>query len=119
MPALRSAVAGVIMAAGLSGRFGRNKLLEPFRGRPLLRWTIEAALRSRLLCITVILGHEQDRIRHALTDFAGEARLSFTFNPSYRDGQSGSVVAAFHPAAPRQCFSLPISRCSIILQSNA
>jgi probable selenium-dependent hydroxylase accessory protein YqeC len=93
LPTRRSAVAGVIMAAGLSGRFGRNKLLEPFRGRPLLQWTVEAALRSRLLSVTVVLGHEQERIRCALADLAGDARLSVVFNPAYRDGQSRSVVA--------------------------
>jgi probable selenium-dependent hydroxylase accessory protein YqeC len=81
------------MAAGLSGRFGRNKLLEPFRGRPLLRWTVEAALRSRLLRVIVVVGHEQERIRRALAELAGDARLSFVFNPSYRQGQSSTIAA--------------------------
>ena len=37
----RSAVVGVVLAAGASRRFGENKLLAPFRGKPLLRWVIE------------------------------------------------------------------------------
>lgn len=101
LPARRSAVAGVIMAAGLSGRFGRNKLLEPFRGRPLLQWTVEAALRSRLLGVTVVLGHEQERLRRALADLAGDTRLSLVSNPAYKDGQSSSVIAGLSAIAPR------------------
>lgn len=33
----------VILAAGTSSRMGRQKLLEPFRGRPLIEYAIEAA----------------------------------------------------------------------------
>ena len=35
-------VAAILMASGFSRRFrGRNKLLEPFRGKPLARYTLE------------------------------------------------------------------------------
>lgn len=33
----------VILAAGTSSRMGRQKLLEPFRGRPMIEYAIEAA----------------------------------------------------------------------------
>jgi molybdenum cofactor cytidylyltransferase len=37
-------VAAILMASGLSRRFGeKNKLLEPFRGKPLARHTLELA----------------------------------------------------------------------------
>ena len=41
-----SRVGGVILAAGLSRRFGTNKLLAPFLAKPLVRWVVEAALGS-------------------------------------------------------------------------
>jgi probable selenium-dependent hydroxylase accessory protein YqeC len=81
------------MAAGSSRRFGGNKLLEPFRGKPLLRWVIEAALQSRLACVNVIVGHQHGRIREALADFDGARRLRFTTNERYENGQSESIIA--------------------------
>lgn len=44
----------VVMASGLSRRFGENKLLRPFRGRPLLWWCLNALPRDRLDRITVV-----------------------------------------------------------------
>jgi probable selenium-dependent hydroxylase accessory protein YqeC len=88
-----SAVVGVVMAAGSARRFGGNKLLKPFRGKPLLRWVIEAALRSRLACVNVILGHQHGRIRAALADFDGAGRLTFTINERHANGQSESIIA--------------------------
>ena len=32
----------VILAAGNAARFGANKLLTPFRGKPLIQWALEA-----------------------------------------------------------------------------
>jgi probable selenium-dependent hydroxylase accessory protein YqeC len=81
------------MAAGSSQRFNGNKLLEPFRGKPLLRWVVGAALRSRLVAVNVTLGHEQDRIRHALADLAGDKRLIFMTNERHANGQSESIIA--------------------------
>ncbi len=88
-----SAVAGIVMAAGSSRRFGGVKLLEPFHGKPLVRWVIEAALESRLASVNVILGHEHDRILQALADIDGAGRLSFTLNEQHESGQSASIIA--------------------------
>jgi molybdenum cofactor cytidylyltransferase len=88
-----SAVAGVVLAAGFSRRFGANKLLEPFWGKPLLRWVVEAGLRSRLSSVGVVLGHEHNRVREVLADLISERRLIFTINDSYQQGQSASVIA--------------------------
>lgn len=86
-------IAGIVLAAGLSRRFGRNKLVEDFRGKPLLRWVVEAALQSRLTLVNVVLGFEQNKVRAALDGLAPDPRLILTFNPFYRDGQSSSVLA--------------------------
>ncbi len=96
----RSAVAGVILAAGRSRRFGENKLLAPFKGKPLLRWVVEAALRSRLASLLVVLGHEHARVREALIDLDEEPRLSFVVNECYGRGQSTSVVAGLAAVSP-------------------
>ena len=38
----------VVLAAGNGSRFGRNKLSEDFRGKPLIRWALEAVPVDRL-----------------------------------------------------------------------
>jgi molybdopterin-guanine dinucleotide biosynthesis protein A len=40
----RGSVAGVVLAGGRSRRFGRDKLKEPYRGRPLLHHAVERLL---------------------------------------------------------------------------
>ncbi len=44
----------IVMASGLSQRFGANKLTAPFRGRPLLSWTLDALPRTELDRILVV-----------------------------------------------------------------
>lgn len=95
-------VAGIVLAAGLSKRFGRNKLIEAFRGKSLLRWVVEAALQSRLTSVNVVLGFEQDKVKAALDGLTHNPRLTLTFNPFYRQGQSASVLAGM-TALPREC----------------
>jgi len=86
-------VAGVVLAAGRSIRFGRNKLLQPFRGEPLIRRAVSAALSSRLSSVNVVLGHDDAAVRATLAELIDDPRLILTVNPSYRDGQSRSVIA--------------------------
>ena len=38
----------VVLAAGNASRFGRNKLAEDFRGKPLIQWALEAVPTDRL-----------------------------------------------------------------------
>jgi molybdopterin-guanine dinucleotide biosynthesis protein A/glyoxylase-like metal-dependent hydrolase (beta-lactamase superfamily II) len=50
--ATEASLAGIVLAGGSSERFGRNKLLETFRGRPLLHHAIDALLE---LCDRVVV----------------------------------------------------------------
>lgn len=84
------------MAAGLSSRFGGNKLLAPLGGKPLIAWTIQAALASRLSRVAIVLGHERDAVRTAIADLMAEDRIVDVVNEDYRDGQSRSVVAGLN-----------------------
>lgn len=44
----------VVMASGLGRRFGGNKLLHPFAGKPMIQWTLERiqGLFSRCVVVT-------------------------------------------------------------------
>jgi molybdenum cofactor cytidylyltransferase len=87
-PVRTGAVAGVLLAAGTSSRFGAaNKLLATVDGGPMVRAggrTLAAAPVSPLIAV---LGHEADRVRAALDGLGFDAVV----NPDYADGQATSV----------------------------
>ncbi|HXX85211.1 MAG TPA: nucleotidyltransferase family protein [Casimicrobiaceae bacterium] len=82
-------VAGVVLAAGSSSRMGRNKLLFDVGGEPLVRRTVRAALAAGLDPILVVLGHEADAIRAALTSLP----CRFVTNARFTEGMNSSVCA--------------------------
>jgi len=86
-------VAGIVLAAGMSRRFGGNKLLAPLDGVPLVRHVAAAALASRLNRVVVVLGHQRAAVQAALGDLLDGTHCTAVVNAAYRDGQSGSVVA--------------------------
>jgi len=86
-------IAIILLAAGESRRMGAaNKLLLPVEGEPLVRRT--ARLLASLagssvngVRVTVVLGHEADRIAEALAGID----VSLTCNPAFAEGQRSSV----------------------------
>lgn len=86
----------MVLAAGESSRFGRNKLLEPFYGRPLVHHAVAAAMDSRLARVVVVLGNESDRVEAALAPLDRDDRLGFVVNEAFAAGQSTSVIAGLN-----------------------
>jgi molybdenum cofactor cytidylyltransferase len=82
-------VAGVVLAAGASTRFGRNKLLLQLGGDSLARRAVKAALEGGLDPVVVVLGHEADRIGEELSGLPVRVIL----NPDYARGMNTSVQA--------------------------
>jgi molybdenum cofactor cytidylyltransferase len=68
---------------------GTNKLLQEWRGIPLLRWVVEAAAKSDAGPVIVVTGNEAARIEAALKGLD----VRFVHNPDYRDGLSASLRA--------------------------
>jgi len=86
----RPRVAGVLLAAGTSSRFGEaNKLLATHDGDPLVRHAAWTLLDARVDPVVVVVGHEADRVVDALAGLD----VTFVRNPDYRHGQSTSVRA--------------------------
>lgn len=94
--AINSAIAGVLLAAGTSSRYGdRNKLLEPVAdsngdgGVPMVRESAETLLAAGPDPVVVVVGHQAERVRDALTGLD----VTFVENPDYEQGQATSVGA--------------------------
>ena len=88
-PAPPVPVAGVVLAAGLSTRFGRNKLLCEVEGEPLVRRAARVALAAGLDPVVVVVGHEAERVEAALAGLACRA----VRNPDPAAGQGTSLRA--------------------------
>ncbi|PJI44361.1 molybdopterin-binding/glycosyltransferase family 2 protein [Ferrovibrio sp.] len=85
----RPKVAALILAAGLSSRFGDgHKLLAGLDGKPVLRHVVEHAQASSASPILLVTGHRADEVRAA----AG-ADVTVVHNPSYAEGLASSLRA--------------------------
>lgn len=91
-------VSAVVLAAGMSTRMGRNKLLLAFRDKPLVVHAVDTLLASTVGEIIVVLGHESEKVWDRLEDNATQVsnetqrpRVRLVRNPDYREGLSTSV----------------------------
>ena len=83
-------IAAVVLAAGRSTRMGAiNKLIAEIGGKPLVRIAAEQALASRAKPVTVVTGHEHERVEAALAGLP----VRFVHNPDYADGLGTSLKA--------------------------
>ena len=80
-------IAALILAAGQSRRMGEiNKLLAEIDGKPMVARVVEIVRASKAAPITIVTGHEADRVKAALP-----GDLAFVQNPDYADGLSTSL----------------------------
>ncbi len=84
-------ITALVPAAGMSTRLGRNKLLLPFKGKPLIVHAVDTLLASAVDEIIVVLGHEAERVRAAI----GGKRVRFVENRDYHEGLESSVRTGF------------------------
>lgn len=88
-------VTAIILAAGLSKRLGRNKLLLPLGGEAVLRKTAKAVLASAVSEVVLVTGHEEAMVKGA----AEGLNMRLTHNPRYAEGQSTSMIAGIEAAS--------------------
>lgn len=88
-------ISAILLAAGLSQRLGRNKLLLSPGGVPIVRRAAMALLDSRAAEVIVVTGHEAEKVRAALEGLD----VRFVHNPDYETGQGISLLTGLTEAA--------------------
>jgi len=87
MTAVSGRIGAVILAAGPSTRMGRPKLLLTYKGVPLLRRAVDAAVGAGCAETVVVLGAAADQYRAVLD--GTPARM--LVNQSFAEGMAGSI----------------------------
>lgn len=93
--------AAVVLAAGHSRRMGQPKLLLPWRGEPLVRYPVRAALAAGAAGVWVVVGAAREEVAACLQGFqaAGEP-VHVVFNPRYAEGQAESLKVGLAALPP-------------------
>lgn len=81
--------AAVVLAAGLSSRMGRQKLLLEIDGMPLIRKVAAAYCAAGMSETLVVTGHERQAVEQAVASLG----VRCVFNPDYAQGQAASIRA--------------------------
>ena len=89
-------VAGVVLAAGESTRFGQPKQLLDWRRRPLVAHVAGVALKAGLDPVVVVLGAHADAVRSALDDLP----VQLVMNWRWEEGLSSSVQTGLAVLSP-------------------
>jgi molybdenum cofactor cytidylyltransferase len=82
-------IAGIVLAAGASKRFGRNKLLLTWEGESLARRAARIALDAGLDPVVVVLGHDSGRVAEELAGLP----VRTIVNAAHAKGMNTSLAA--------------------------
>ena len=85
-------VAMIVLAAGMSRRYGANKLLLPFGAGTVISTVISCVAQSAARPIVVVTGHEAERVQAELRARQPDVPLTFVPNPDYATGEMLSSV---------------------------
>jgi molybdenum cofactor cytidylyltransferase len=80
-------IGSVILAAGLSKRMGKPKLLLDFHGKPLFYHSVECAIQANFFSTVIVAGEHVQTIM----DLTMDLPLKIIENRSYKEGMSTSL----------------------------
>jgi len=98
-------VAGIILAAGKSERFGQPKQLLPWGDKTVLEQVVETALASPLACVVVVLGYMAGEMASLLED----KPVQVVLNEGWQEGIASSIrvgLSALEPETEAALFIL-------------
>jgi molybdenum cofactor cytidylyltransferase len=90
--AVHEPVAGIILAAGASTRYGQPKQLLDWKGKPFVRAVTRTALDAGLSPVIVVTGAYAENIEDAVQDL----QAMIVRNNDWQQGQGSSIKAAMH-----------------------
>jgi molybdenum cofactor cytidylyltransferase len=105
--AVREPVAGIVLAAGGSTRFGAPKQLLDWRGEPFVRAVARTALEAGLSPVIVVTGARAGEVQAAVRDLP----VLVVYNQEWQSGQAASIRAGVGPlrrSAPPPPFSAEV-----------
>ena len=85
--AVHEPIAGIILAAGESSRFGKPKQLLDWRGQPFVRAVAKTALEAGLSSVVVVSGANAEQVEFAVKDL----NVTVIKNEDWKSGQGGSI----------------------------
>ncbi len=88
--AIHEPIAGIILAAGESRRFGQPKQLLDWKGQPFVRVVVKTALKAGLSPILVVTGASAPSVESAVKDL----NITVIYNTDWKSGQGSSIKAA-------------------------
>jgi len=91
--AVREPIAGIILAAGKSQRFGEPKQLLDWRGQPFVRAVAQTAVKAGLSPVIVVTGAHAERVENAVQDLP----VQVIHNEEWESGQASSIRAGLSP----------------------
>ncbi len=97
----------IVLAAGLSQRFLSPKALAEFNGRTIIEHVQEMLVETALNEIVIVLGHEQERIKHHLFN---HKKIKSVYNKNFNFGQTSSFQTGLKVLSPETSgvFLLPV-----------
>jgi molybdenum cofactor cytidylyltransferase len=92
-------ISGVLLAAGKSGRMGKNKLLLPFGKRTVIEESLIQLTESGLDEVLVITGFQHERVRKVIDGKYGDS-IKAVYNENYESGRAESIKCAIRNLDP-------------------
>jgi molybdenum cofactor cytidylyltransferase len=90
--AVKENIAGIILAAGASSRYGKPKQVLDYHGQPFVHAVAETAIKTGLAQVIVVTGAHDESVTAAVKDLP----VTIIHNPDWQVGQSTSIIAGMN-----------------------
>jgi molybdenum cofactor cytidylyltransferase len=94
--AVHEPVAGILLGAGGSTRFGRPKQLLDWKGQPFIRAVAKTALEAGLASVIVVTGANAEQVELSVK----ELNVTVVTNEEWKSGQGSSIKAGIKSLSP-------------------
>tara|TARA_B100000579_G_scaffold382954_1_gene352491 strand:- start:167 stop:742 length:576 start_codon:yes stop_codon:yes gene_type:complete len=82
-------IKAILLAAGQSKRLkNENKLIKKFKNKPLITFSVNSLIKSKVNKIIIVLGYEGSKIKKVIKK---NKKINFIFNKRFKSGMSTSI----------------------------